>query len=377
MVLLLDLVAVVLLHSSFLNWIYGTDVSGAFEAGDQAAHVKFMAWLQLFYGPALVVFILGLFRLASRTRPSQLGLTLHRARHDAALGTLAWLLVTPQVMLLNFVVTIVYVLLTQAPKPEHSIVQLVKNSDLPVDWILMVVLAVGVAPLVEELIFRGVLQRWLSRRSWGGDTAMAGALLIALYQRAPTLQEAIERRDVSYVFHELGPALFVLALVPGYLWIDRVAGRLFPVPRIHAASALSLLPDNMAPPDKPRTNGPVDWYLARINHPPGPTSINIARAIYGTAGLFAMFHSGQWPDPIPLFLLALALGWLAYRTQKLSASVVLHALFNGVTIVIVILTYLTPDFVEENGKHTTSAIRRLPVPSISSFVPTSWWPRRT
>jgi hypothetical protein len=44
----------------------------------------------------------------------------------------------------------------------------------------------------------------------------------------------------------------------------------------------------------------------------------------------------------PLFLLALGVGYLAYRTQSLVASIVFHALFNGVVCVGMVLSYAGP-----------------------------------
>jgi membrane protease YdiL (CAAX protease family) len=58
--------------------------------------------------------------------------------------------------------------------------------------------------------------------------------------------------------------------------------------------------------------------------------------------LFAAVHSRVWPTPIALFVLGLALGWLAYRTQSLISSIVLHSLFNSVTCVLLILNALLP-----------------------------------
>ena len=61
------------------------------------------------------------------------------------------------------------------------------------------------------------------------------------------------------------------------------------------------------------------------------------RAIYGTALLFAMFHVSVWPTPIPLFLLALGLGYLAYRTQSVVGPIVMHVLFNTVACIALFL----------------------------------------
>ena len=43
-----------------------------------------------------------------------------------------------------------------------------------------------------------------------------------------------------------------------------------------------------------------------------------------------------WPAPIPLFLFALVVGWLAYRTQSLVPGIVLHMLFNLVASLVLL-----------------------------------------
>src|SRR5262249_41002209 len=84
------------------------------------------------------------------------------------------------------------------------------------------------------------------------------------------------------------PALFVLALAPCYLLV---------------------------------------WRRSRT--PVGP-------AIFGTALLFACVHAFVWPSPVALFVLALGLGVLAWRSQSLVGPVVLHALFNGVSALLIL-----------------------------------------
>ena len=66
------------------------------------------------------------------------------------------------------------------------------------------------------------------------------------------------------------------------------------------------------------------------------------RAIPGLAILtnglfFASMHSQVWPSPIPLFVLAVGLAWLRYRTGSLVGPVLVHALFNAVTVVTLVL----------------------------------------
>jgi membrane protease YdiL (CAAX protease family) len=45
-----------------------------------------------------------------------------------------------------------------------------------------------------------------------------------------------------------------------------------------------------------------------------------------------MMHIGTGLDPIPLFVLGLALGYLYQRTHRILPCIVLHALFNGFSL---------------------------------------------
>jgi hypothetical protein len=54
-----------------------------------------------------------------------------------------------------------------------------------------------------------------------------------------------------------------------------------------------------------------------------------------SAVLFASAHAGTWPDPVPLFLLALVLGYVYRQTHRLWPSVLLHMIFNGLALAMV------------------------------------------
>jgi membrane protease YdiL (CAAX protease family) len=154
----------------------------------------------------------------------------------------------------------------------------------PIEWTLLVFTAMVAAPVGEELMFRGAVQPWLATRPWGSHLAMLGALAIAVWQRADHLAEACSQGMESFAAACI-PVLFVLALVPIYLLV---------------------------------------WWRSRTP---------VAPAIFGTAALFASVHASVWPTPVPLFVLALGLGALAYRTRSLVGPIVLHSLFNGVSCV--------------------------------------------
>jgi hypothetical protein len=50
--------------------------------------------------------------------------------------------------------------------------------------------------------------------------------------------------------------------------------------------------------------------------------------------LFGLAHFGYGPEPIPLFFLALVLGYLYYRTHRIVPSIVAHAVFNLFTMIV-------------------------------------------
>jgi nicotinamidase-related amidase len=60
-------------------------------------------------------------------------------------------------------------------------------------------------------------------------------------------------------------------------------------------------------------------------------------AILLSSAIFAIAHLDAWPAPFALFVLALFLGYLAYRTTSLVAPIVLHSVFNAANLTILIL----------------------------------------
>jgi hypothetical protein len=60
-------------------------------------------------------------------------------------------------------------------------------------------------------------------------------------------------------------------------------------------------------------------------------------AIAGSSLLFASLHANAWPAPVPLFVLALFLGYLAHRTGSLVAPITLHAAFNALNMAALLL----------------------------------------
>ena len=191
-----------------------------------------------------VVMLPVILRATSGTLPYQLGLHCARCGQNMAIGFLAYFLAAPLVAIVLLVANAWF------ERTPHAIETLVRNSPTAVNVTITSFTAVVVAPLFEELLFRGILQRWLQK---------------------------------------LGPQLTSLL-------------------RFLVRSILPVRADFDA----------QKW---------GPWL-----AIMCSSLAFALLHANAWPAPIPLFVLSLFLGYLAYRTAGLVAPITLHATFNGVNM---------------------------------------------
>jgi membrane protease YdiL (CAAX protease family) len=306
-----------LVHTGVFAWLYGPDFVAALRSVDPdtlgPALERATPWLTDLSVVSVILSVVVVLRAGSDTRPYQLGLTLHRAGRNLLLGVLAWVAVTPFAYVVLALATWVSKLLSANPD-EHLLTKLSHAELSPLEWFLLVFSAVVAAPVVEELLFRGLVQPWLARRPWGGVVGLAAALLMPL-----TLQG-----------FRITTVVFVLLLVPPFLLV---------------------------------------WRQGRSP---------VAGAVFGTSLFWAMMHANVWPTPVPLFVLGLVLGFLAYRTQSLVAPLVLHALFNGVGCLILLNSHVAPPPVPvpEKGSAATTAARRPAAASTSTAVPGSWLPRR-
>jgi membrane protease YdiL (CAAX protease family) len=258
-----------------------------------------------------------------QARPFHFGLSRGNAVRHALLGWAFWLGLTPLVFLVQFLALSVY-------SPEkHPLARLAEDNPQPAELLLIFLVAVVAAPVLEETLFRGILQPWLTQRLRGGSIVMAACLLLGVLSSWVKLQQT----GVTFL-EAMQPMFFLLVMIPGCFFMQNVTRR---------------------------------W----VGRP------EAAGAIYGTALLFAMFHVEVWPTPIPLFVLGLGLGYLAYRTQGILGPIVMHALFNAVAVLGLILGQSPHTPGPAKGNEQTSAWQRPPSASTSKTVPGSWLPRRT
>jgi hypothetical protein len=166
-----------------------------------------------------------------------------------------------------------------------------------------------IAPLVEEFLFRVLLQGWLERIC-----------------ASPAVALRLRRDDASHV-RDASDAGDSANVERNEVWREETvdAGALPP----YRPMPLEYPFDAYHPPqvDLASGSGEVDASDFRGLRSFAPILIS--------SGLFAAAHAGTWPDPLPLFVLALVLGYVYRQTHRLWPSVVLHMLFNGLALAMV------------------------------------------
>ena len=234
-------------------------------------------WASLFALPLqLVMLLVARFAMHPRWRIKATG----SVAGKVALAVAAWCVLTPVVMLVNAAVNAASQQLDLPPE-THALAKLGNRPLL--DQVLLALEACVGAPLREELLVRGVLLWWCVGRMkvpGAGVSAFTGAR----------------------------PWFVMLAATA----CAANGGRWQPV-AFAAVLAVGL---------------GVLWRVKR-------TGARRARAVYATAAFFALMHS-VWPNPLPLFVLGLGLGYLAVRTNGLLVPVLVHSLFNAVSVAFVL-----------------------------------------
>ena len=195
-------------------------------------------------------------------------------RVAAGVGT--WLALHPLVAAIHFAVVAVFA--AQAWELDsHPLEKAFHDGRPPLDQTLLLVQAAIVAPLIEEVMFRGALLPWLLGKRYRPVLTMGIAAGIGV---ALSIQNEFK----------LAPAIFTAILLAG--------------------------------------GAVLHFTLKRHRRTVG--------AIYVSAAFFAFVHNSVWPSPIPLFALGLGLGWLAVRTRGILAPAIVHGLFNAVSVLFVL-----------------------------------------
>jgi membrane protease YdiL (CAAX protease family) len=272
----------------------------------------------------LIVLLPCLARLTSGARLGDLGVSLRGWRRQAALGIVAVLFLMPIVYSVQ-AACVHYLDIPDPEKRKHPVEKMLREDFSAGNAYLAFLTAVVLAPLFEELLFRGLLQSWLVkafdrfagwlRRSASrglpthplSDAALPVGAMVVTELDKMTLDDAAASGDAADGFWEAADQ------PENSGWEERGPAD------SHGVGTVPAVPEG-GPDEVPRV--PDAPYRPR-------SSAWTGAAIILTSLVFAALHAPQWPAPVPLFLLAVGLGVVYQRTGSLIAPICMHAVFNG------------------------------------------------
>ncbi len=249
----------------------------------------------------VVVFIPLVLRSATPTPLKDLGIDRNQLARRVLAGVVGFLLVTPLVYGVNLSSSYVWRTFVGKPDP-HPLEKMVRSEFTGTIALVAFLSAVILAPAAEELIFRGILQSWFAK----------------LLYRKPRHEETVP------------------------IFLENL-----PVPEDPQAEVFSeevLLPETQ--PSLETSSDSLFDVITEEERPhdePEDSPASRKAAIVLTSLLFALVHLPQWPAPVAIFFLALALGWLYDRTGSLIAPFIMHALFNGLATIGLFYSVLLPE----------------------------------
>jgi membrane protease YdiL (CAAX protease family) len=294
----------------------------------------------------LIVFLPLVVRGTSGTRLRDLGLSLKGWREQVVVGVVALLFLMPLVYGAQYLA--MRALGPFDEQSRHPVEKMLREQFSTQAAVLAFLTAVVLAPLLEEMIFRGIFQNWLvdlldrfgSRLRKRFADLGAPVEFVALTHETSPLTSSAESKDGSE---------------PAY-WAEDFAS------------------------DEPDPHPVIDEWASRqwevgdpvpvVSKPYSPSPIAAGGAIVLTSLVFASLHAGQWPAPIPIFILALGLGFIYQRTGSLLATISMHAVFNGTSTLMLFFGLLIGVPREAEKKVPPPAVEHnAPVEKVKSLVP--------
>ncbi|NUQ66161.1 MAG: CPBP family intramembrane metalloprotease [Pirellulales bacterium] len=205
---------------------------------------------------------------------------------------------------------------------SHPVLDLLASGPGTATLLFCVFVVVVVAPVVEEFLFRLVLQGWLERIERHG--LRHRGLRRKIYGAMPILVTAVLFASLHFrtVQPKLDPARVIDMLSQVAVWNLVVLGLGVALLRLRSGATLAdlgLQPQRILP----------DIGLGLT------TFFAIAPPIYFLQAVLHYFLSDFFaPDPITLVFFAVALGLLYFRTHRITAPVALHVALNGTSLLI-------------------------------------------
>ena len=224
-----------------------------------------------------------------RGRIQAIGLQPGNVAKDIALGFMTFVMVIPIVLSIQWLLALIY-------EYDHPSLEMLNKEAHPFTFVIVWFAAGLVAPVCEEVFFRGTLQAWLQRL--GPERMKSDQILVGGWDEdGPTAKSVAKPAPVSSQGSEAS------ANQSGSNPYQAPQSSSYPASEYQGSEATADLQ-------------PSSWTTQ--SHWP----------IYATAAIFAGLHIGQGAAPIPLFVLAVVLGYLYRKTESILPCIVLHMLLN-------------------------------------------------
>lgn len=204
----------------------------------------------------------------------------------------------PSVYILQFMMVKIQFLLPGQHVVNHPLTLLAGQKLMVIEWVMIFCSAVIGAPLLEEQLFRGLVQPWITAKKSGILITLCCAILLGVIQFSNDWYKAFS---------------FALS--------DRSIENL-PQFKIHMAQALMPLLFSIL----------VSSLIIIVSKKSRSNA-----AIGATALLFGMIHAFAWPSPVGLTLLGVGMGMAYAKTGNIIAPVFIHMIFNSLAFAMLLL----------------------------------------
>jgi membrane protease YdiL (CAAX protease family) len=251
----------------------------------------------------LAVLAIGVVYLLIRYRSAgSFGLRLKSLGRQILIGAIAFIMIFPIIM------TVQWILAKLVPY-EHAVLEVLTENATPLSIASTWLAAVIAAPLAEEFFFRGVLHNWLERVS---VSSMADSKLVTGGQSHGTLGQDNQSP---------------------------------------ASEAMVAAGQEKSETNHRFENGPQakvsNPYASPATRPPSPRDAALSAnrvpaywPIIVSSLFFALVHVGQGLAPIPLFILAVGLGYVFRQTGSFIACWTMHLMLNFYSMLIFTIAIL-------------------------------------
>lgn len=245
-----------------------------------------------------------IFRRRHQVTGHDLGWDQAMLERDVTLGVGGYLMLVVPMLLIHLLVQLAW-----PTKETHPFIQLLMDQPRWQYWVPIALMAVGVAPIVEEFVFRVAFQGWLE------SLAVRWEQTRLPVTNAPATSVPTELNPI-----ELNPTEANDSAMP--IETRDVTRSISPSDGIHYAYATETEAVSMVADAESATSSARD--LSGIPR----TKWGQWGPIVTSSLLFALAHVGQGGAPVALFFLALGLGYIYQRTHRVMPTVVVHCLVN-------------------------------------------------